>query len=123
MNVKLLRQVKQHILDGDMSDWSYRQNETSGGPKCGTVGCIAGWAYILGNKFNPEEPDTSDKAWREADQSAIPLLGITDEEADRLFYMSGWPDEFWYEAGEDRALQAQKTAARIDHFIKTEGAE
>lgn len=76
---------------------------------CGTVHCIAGWAQIL-------SPDRDCK--QDAEYDAKRLLGLELDEADRLFFAYNWPRGF----GGDRATAAQ-AAARIEHFIKTKGAE
>ena len=68
--------------------------------------CVAGWAQFL----NPDR----DVRMHAADD-AIRLLGITEEQAERLFYADEWPEEFL-------PATAENTAARIRRFIETDGA-
>lgn len=134
MNVRLLRKIQKHIL---AEPKRYNQNVTietdqdeirdvnGGVPKCGTMACIGGWAYIL-SRVRPNLDFTFDhlgKARRE--------LKITDEQADRLFdsVASGctnyWPKKYAdaYLKAKTPAGRARAAARRIDHFIKTKGAE
>lgn len=131
MNVKLLRKVKRHILEEpkrfvmsvvvmSVVD-TYKENSLSGKvfgmrpfPKCGTAACVAGWACILSGK------DRLDVGMITAQR----LLDLTPEQAMRLFEPSKWPEQ--YEAGttdDGKNKTAKIAAARIDHFIKTKGAE
>lgn len=143
MNIKLLRQIQQVIRKSptqfNMGDWITRHaDETDHGApigvgKCGTACCIAGWATVLNGKRKlAKVPHT----WMaEPGQRA---LDITDEQAGRLFWTQQWPlyfrDKYWKLS--DAALQADLSkrcvfaarladvaCERIDHFIKTDGAE
>jgi hypothetical protein len=127
MNVKLLRKVKRRILaepkrlymtsylafDRDVVDRPM--------PKCGTVGCIAGWACIIAMpKLSPQE------IWRQfaVGFKAMELLGLTDEEKFRLFEPGAWPKQFERGTSDDgKKKTAEVAAARIEHFIKTKGKE
>jgi hypothetical protein len=94
MNVKLLRKVKRHILE-EPKRFLMSTIDTHGAPgeetgyggkfaKCGTAACICGWACAL-----------SGTAWREARfATAEKLLGITPNEAARLFEPGCWPEQF-----------------------------
>lgn len=76
---------------------------------CNTTHCIAGWAQVLDPKRNCHEY---------AEYDAQQLLGLTNDQASRLFYADAWPKGF----GGWRATRAQ-AAARIERFIQTKGAE
>jgi hypothetical protein len=132
MNIKLLKQVKRHILAEPerfrMDDWN-----------CGTAQCIGGWACSLaGLKWKRSGEGTHRELATEAEVSKVAALLLDieaedcpesiygdDSEAARLFYTSSWPDEFrhQYEEAEDRRARARIAAERIDHFIATNGAE
>lgn len=82
---------------------------------CGTTACIAGWACILTESEVNVSTDT--------EILAMIQLGLTNEEARKLFFESYWPRQFRKAdifAEEDRAQEAAK---RIDHFIATNGKE
>lgn len=134
MNVKLLRRIKRHILAEPkrlrMSTWLATRNDwtvlkgkfifshvsewgepgSQPVPKCGTVGCISGWARVLSG-----------------DEHGISraLLGLDDEQAERLFYVSAWPAKLMskYVSAKTQLTRAKLCGERIDHFIATEGAE
>lgn len=126
LNVELLRKIQKHILEEPrrfmMGDVIYRgkpgEKWSDFGlhytiPACGTVACICGWACILGGKPRTENDFAT----------ARELLGI--EDCATLFYVSGWPDKYeqqWDDAATPQ-LRAEIAAARIDHFIKTNGAD
>lgn len=132
MNVKLLRKIQKHILEEplrydqfssiDTDPVSIRQ--TNGDvPACGTMACIAGWAYLLGAKNKNKDVDIFSTAQK--------LLRISKSERMRLFcapyYFGGvgWPLMFEraYKKAETPAERAQVAFDRIDLFIKTKGAE
>lgn len=99
-----------------------------GGPPCGTIGCIAGWASVLKEKMNlgkgatlvtaalvaQNEPQTMHNLGREA-------LGLTDAQADRLFYHWDWPSKYEeaYDMAKTPTARVRATCARINHFIRT----
>ena len=131
MNTRLLRRVQRQILAEpkrlDMLKLLMRGREAVKCygkdmlPLCGTVGCIAGWTVELGKGHRAKASITA----------AAKLLRLTDEQANRLFFFafhcsrSYWPANF--EAAYDTATtdeaRAQITSDRIDHFIRTKGAE
>jgi len=130
MNVKLLRKVKKHILENPkrlfMGRWIKRKSETpylSFGegkkrpfPPCGTAACIAGWTCILSKHQISDNQSTGELATN--------LLDINELQASRLFGPHAWPSK--YQAGiKDNGTKktAKIAAARIEHFIKTKGAE
>lgn len=130
MNVKLLRKVKRHILAEPkcllMFGWARFKEQghklfTDDGDtrpfgKCGTAGCIAGWACIL----------EGEKALipSEYERKARLLLSLNKLEAERLFYPMHWPQKFSGGSKDDgKSKTAKVAAARIEHFIRTKGKE
>jgi hypothetical protein len=131
MNVKLLRKVKKHILEEPkrfiMGDWVVRKEypdqqlfDDDGKPrtfaKCGTAACIAGWTMLL-SKVDPDKVDSYSGA-------ASKLLGLK-ERFSPLFYTDQWPAKYEdaYVNAKTPAGRARVAARRIEHFIKTNGAE
>lgn len=118
-------------------------------PACNTVGCVAGWSIFLGrpklwkdlikataeNKAIYDNEDTAlDETLNSPKYEAERILGITDEQGERLFFfkkwsfrnpLSGWPEKFSdaYKKAKTAKQRAKVTAARIDRFIDTDGAE
>jgi hypothetical protein len=106
-------------------------------PNCGTAACVAGWALTLGTgckkpiqaarKFHEFRKLKS--VWGPIESRARRILSLSKEQSNRLFYADQWPVQF----NRDRSLtgfsrlskrkQAQLAVKRIDHFIKTDGAE
>jgi hypothetical protein len=111
MNVKLLRKIKKHILAYPktfaMSFWQEPRRVSESRP-CGTAACIGGWAKLL----------TKDRKLTAAD-----ALGLSHQGAWLLFNMHRWPSRFQTKAKEETAAFARNAAARIDHFIATDGRE
>jgi len=124
MNVKLLRKVAKFILAKpkrfDMANFGYRLPKKNGGPECGTVACIAGWAVILSQGI-PQRADVPMPSIGRLE--GMVALGISDEQAQRLFYTEPWPKQF-AEYDRDQTLKAARIAVkRIEHFIRTKGKE
>lgn len=135
LNKKLLNKVKKHILEepnrlvmstwmlkGEAGNilsthaWGEKHMEI---PKCGTVGCIAGWVCILGNPNFQEalQWDVGVSA-----QARELLYGTASDKVFirkpfEIFYVDQWPGEFrqrYYDAevGVSHA-QAQVERAKI----------
>jgi hypothetical protein len=133
MNVRLLRRVAKHIL---AEPRRYEQGvwcEATTSSPCGTTACIAGWAAILGEKLDLKTIDHDDLYYR-ASSKARKLLNINRDQAARLFSYPatsiepdelGWPKRFAkrFFAAKTKRGQAKVAVARIEHFIKTKGAE
>lgn len=130
MNTKLLRKVQKHILaeprrlNMDCILIRDLDTEDTDNPLCGTVGCIAGWAWVISGKKGDD--------FNLAD--AGKELALRPIEQDRLFTEpkyawegchSTWPIDFAkaYRAASDAETRAEVTSKRIDHFIKTKGRE
>lgn len=139
-----LREVQSRIkaepLQFDMQSW-YRErdrfNSDSGLcditiPNCGTAACIAGWMVCIDRNINPSQAVmlvgdagiSVRQAFRVEDGSAL--------DWDKLFYDHNWPQPYrqqFYEAenifeNDARyAAMAKVACERIDHFIRTDGAE
>jgi hypothetical protein len=141
INVRLLRRIEKEILAKpekfDMrdyarpvgvghEDWANRAyTEQDSFELCKTTACIAGWADLLQNRRCSIYGIAS---------RAIEILGLTYEQADRLFYLGvqthdeHWPEQFerpYLKAIKKKkwADAAQIAVERIEHFIKTRGAE
>mgnify|MGYP001601442776 CR=1 FL=1 len=138
MNTKLLREVEKEILAEPrrlrMDSWVervYGKGETM--PPCGTTACIAGFATIL-HKGMPDyvNKDFKARAWYLLDYApvnyegyAMDALQLGSEQAERLFYVSSWPEKFLaaWEQASTPLRRAEVAVARIEHFIKTKGKE
>lgn len=129
INVRLLRKIQKHILEEprryDQNLWRIEVDPATNPerPPCGTMACIGGWATALSGK----ERD-SYLGW----DVAMRLLGLTREQADRLFDtvekgtdLNKWPKKFVtaYLKAKTPRDRARVAVRRIDHFIKTKGAE
>lgn len=121
MNIPLLRKVQNAILLNpmafDMIDW---RTDSDYSP-CGSTACICGWAAVLADgKRKPAEISRS----RACDGTKdLDIRGTS-----KLFYASDWPKEFYRAYAEARRVKNHEAAAliaaaRIDHFIETEGRE
>lgn len=116
MNVELLRKIAAVIQDKpaefNVEFWhargpNYWGKLTKETTTCGTTHCIAGWAHVLSGQFP-----------RSATMNAAPkILGLSNGQAFKLFHAENWPEEFC------DPVTAESAAARIEHFIKTDGAE
>lgn len=133
LNVKLLRKVKKHILaeparlvmadglllgtPGETRHYApaYEEPGECIMPKCGTVGCIAGWACVLGQKdFEKSEYATN---WFTIRTTAERLLGIVY--GNELFRVESWPNKLCakYYRAKTNDQRAKLVAERIDQFI------
>lgn len=147
MNVRLLRRIQKQILKEpkqfDIDTWFAIDSHA---PNCGTTACIAGWAIALSKKQTPlvaaksirknfGRPSILLLSWSQAkdiEPKARRALELTPAQAERLFHIGGWPDEFVNRHHENRDHEddyhwvkhkATVAADRIDHFIATKGAE
>jgi hypothetical protein len=138
LNVRLLRKIQQHILEeprrfvmsaavikaSTPKEWKSKKGPfapdlSSVMPPCGTAACIAGWADILTGGTGSE--------WYIRHRAAA-ALGVPDIGSwcgHPLFSENSWPEPFraQYLAAKTPKRRAEIGAARIDHFIKTKGAE
>jgi hypothetical protein len=140
MNVKLLRKVKRHILaEPKRLDMDFVASEIIAGPRaprCGTVGCIAGWSALLASPVIPAT--VAGRLALMGWDSGKKALELTESEVNRLFNEPwlvygprkrdgavGWPEKFAkaYLGAKTPRQRAGITARRIEHFIKTKGRE
>ncbi len=90
---------------------------------CGTKCCIGGHAVLA---FGSKD-DKRNFAFGRADlmfHAGRKALGLTTKQADRLF-VRAWPDAFEpaWDSSVPAKQRARLAAARIRHFIATEGRE
>jgi hypothetical protein len=129
LNVRLLRRIQKHIMAEpkryDQNVWikEVDPNVDPYYPPCGTMACIAGWAQILsaqpGSRVIPSHLAASE------------LLGLDVRSSTRLFDSvmdlvdDAWPRKFSkaYSMAKTARGRAKVAVRRIDHFIKTKGAE
>lgn len=145
INVKLLRKVQKFLLaeprrffmsvfgEGpeDIGEEYYFDNEKYR-PPCGTMACIGGTAVWCEKPRVFAKMVKKNVSGDELGDAAGKLLGLTTEQASRLFYFKdwndgeiGWPDKFEiaYENAKTPLQRAKVGVARIERFIKTNGAE
>lgn len=125
MNVKLLRKVIKHISGEsrrlEMAVFGEKVDPSEpDSPPCGTTACIAGWSMILSGKYKLTE-----KGFPYDDSAATELLGIDGYQANRLFYVGEWPKKFRdrHDTAKTPRGRSSAAVARIESFIKTNGAE
>lgn len=102
-------------------------------PPCGTACCIGGAACILSKKAKGSIKRIKNLQWTwdEVRFTAKTHLGLTNDQADRLFYFSNmtlnqrthWPEyyEQAYRAAKTPRDRAMVGVARIEHFIASNG--
>lgn len=126
MNTRLLRRVAKHIAAEPKRLAMHLiattvDSDAHNAPPCRTVGCIAGWSCLLSG-------ETVDKSsWSKGRN----LLGLDEDASYRLFdYPANLPTDGWPKKFVKRFMNARTprgratvTVARIEHFIKTKGAE
>jgi hypothetical protein len=126
MNVRLLRRVAKHIAEEPRRYNQDAELEVDvigrSAPACGTVGCIGGWVCALtGTTKRSRQKFSFERAMKQ--------LGLTSAQAGRLFAYTwasgGWPERFKdaYRAATTPRQRVKVAVARIEHFIKTKGAE
>lgn len=113
------------VLDVDKKSRNFTARMTASDireyPPCKTVGCVAGWADNLTLGGAPVSAKA--RQWARVQARAIRVLGLTKKEANNLFHVHNWPDEFErrYRRAEnmgDYEERAKVTAERIDFFFK-----
>jgi hypothetical protein len=135
MNVQALEETRHDILMNplavDIGAWGHEDKSAP----CGYVGCIAGHGAVRyltqvfpGTCVHIEASGLyTNGVWRGSSYSVgMQAFGLTDEQADRLFMVSNWPTEFRKKillTVAETPEHARIVAARIDHFLATEGKE
>lgn len=129
MNEKLLRKVQaDFIAHPEKCNMSFFADETP----CGTVVCIAGDTLLLAGYKLTESVSLGKKVLRFKDSNglvndeadvAAELLGLDEQEAWSLFYVTNWPRKFHerYVNAKTPAEIAQVVSDRIDSFIANYG--
>jgi hypothetical protein len=97
-NVQRLIEHLKSLPDGDslgLLGITLMNNASQDHPTCGTVGCIAGEAYMLmhGVCLPPEKG-----AWPIILLSATDYLGLDPEEARSVFFVHAWPERLRWKA-------------------------
>ena len=134
MNIEMFKKVKEQIL-------AEPENFIMEVFHCDTAFCIAGWACIIDRK-ETHDIDFCCSFYGSWESNGASILEISCEydnpdlqhkesQTNRLFYLSGWPEQFYkqYEeidrlnAEDKRQKLAEIACARIDHFIATNGRE
>jgi hypothetical protein len=134
INVRLLRRVQKAIVEHaahfDMNDWgvdvekSQVFHDEPSESECGTAACIGGFAVLLSDGRNP--PLRSNVAKRAAELLGLSYSVLHDElNGNRLFYVDRWPAKFSgrHRRAKRNLTRARIAAERIEHFIRTKGAE
>jgi hypothetical protein len=120
--IEILRRV-QKTLDKAPDNFQMARFKTVN--ECNTAYCIAGHILTMFKHEIEEEGDYRDG------ELAAKILGINSTQANNLFFLDHWPDQFQmgYE-GNDNSFPIESTPefaangiARIEHFIKTDGEE
>lgn len=117
MNVELLIRTRDMILENteafDMDVWGWKSDLID----CNSPACISGLSvYLAGGP-------TEDRGHGERPE----YLDLTETQRQKLFYVENWPEQFEVEfrsaQGKQNHWAAHIAAARIDHFLATEGRE
>lgn len=133
MNVERLRHAVEHMKEeprrANMNEWRivldtleinhYAEARGYLKPPCGVIGCLAGW----GAQLYAEEPEVK-RELRTVDQGRA-AFALTHSQADRLFALMEWPDNFRHalrEVDEGTPEYVAVIADRVEHFILTGGA-
>lgn len=123
MNKGLLKKIKKAIRsEPDKFDMTL-YIATDPYNSCATTACIGGWAVALhGHKGDLQQARDSERF--SIKMAALSALDLSEEEADLLFYVCGWPEPFQdeyltAELAKDASKMAKAACRRIDHFMKT----
>lgn len=126
MNTELLLKVKAAILAEPKTFQMWQWVETDSDSPCGTSACIAGHAVAIDRGMKRLNGLLSmDES---IESKGCQALELTPKQANTLFFRVHWPTNFSedYEDEMDNGSaigMAQSAAARIDHFIATDGRE
>lgn len=136
INVRLLRAIGAKALaypeTSNLNLWGSLAPIDEDHP-CGAVACIAGTAVLLESRKKFLRVQKRHLKWlfsEPGEQSpffvaAASRLGLTGDQAERLFMPAGWPARLLerYQAAFEPADRALILNERIELFIKTKGAE
>lgn len=114
---RVLKEVIKHILAEpkrvDMTSWVSRSD-------CGTVGCIAGWAWLV--QYPEKKRIPKDCVVLDLFRN---LLGLAESGSDvyrRVVYEAYWPAEFFHaltKTNRGTRAYARVVASRIRYLLKT----
>jgi len=114
INVRLLRRIQKQILKEPrqfiMSRYFAHSQRI---PNCNTAACIAGWAIALKEGITPKAAANSFVPYSDGQDA----LGLTINQAERLFLPANWPNRFLLKPSHD----PHQAVARIEAFIKSNG--
>lgn len=133
MNIELLQKVRDWLLDKNDSKHKFIMHFFAVPTDCGTACCIGGKGLLLsgyksrgsnmwlnpdGKVIRDHEHDTS--RFTAEFREAARVFDLTTQQAQKLFLITQWPEQFT-----DRVFSTNRelAAARIDHFITTQGRE
>ncbi len=133
MNKPLLRKVIA-VIEAEprrirMESWYSSQLSKQEVPRCGTVGCIAGWALLLDARHKPESYAATMKRVKARNyestytyhEQAAKVVGLSVARSYRLFFTYGWPEHLFaaYHVAKTPAERACAVVRRIKHFMRT----
>lgn len=132
MNIPLLRKIqdkaRKYPRSIQMGWWADPADKNKSHP-CGTVACIAGTAVLLTKPDLVQKFIECERIGRDAPSLELAgqkALRLTEIQASTLFMPWNWPKDFYERL--ERVPSGTKAYSevfcnRIDHFIKTNGAE
>ena len=136
LNIKLLQRIKAHILEEpkryEQATYGAKLLPEEGGPACGTVACLAGWAVVLSGK---RLLDKDGSCRIDVDTLAYKLTGLGPKGfmADKYYEKfgsvfgtgGGWPKRFAtrLEKAKTPKGRARVAADYIDFMIQADKKE
>jgi len=123
--IETMKQVELNLDRFNMANWIIRLDweptdgtrvkdvQTDGLHQCGTTMCLAGWIVAVhGQGMNP-------RMW--ISEAATELVGLTEKQADLLWYLRMWPrryeDAYLSADSLEKSFSALKD--RVEYFIQT----
>lgn len=106
--------VKKGLLDPDAVDNSFLKSQGSphsqGWPSCGTVGCVAGWGWVVSGYPRTSYPEIGHLAaeW-----------GLTYSQSDELFFPESGPIKWnagWFDEGSNSAGTPEYAQHVVNHI-------
>lgn len=132
MNVTLLKKAVKLVLKYPHKLDMNKGIQVGG---CKTVGCLAGHVCAVLSKNSlrgaherlcePYSISYGEVLWSKVEGVASDALGIDERQRGALFQLGAWPLKFKlkYCAATSFAARARVLAQRVNHFIRTGGAE
>lgn len=143
LNIELFKKIREKIAAVPEAYDQEQYGRAAENAPCGTAGCIAGWACVLGDAMPIDlmrharigDPINAERElYKIIPEQAAELLCLSPEEAAVLFTSTpeggygeddddvdrGWPDPFGYQwAYASRAERAEIAVAYLDHIVET----